>query len=313
MIKYWECIDANSEYCPCYLAETKDCISCSQLGGENFCDCKWNGVCIYNNYINSLKNNNQRRKNYIGKIIGKKKNGNNLFIIKIQTDENLVKRLREPGSYVFIKGLKDKDYFYTPMTIFKIDSKNTFYIAYQEIGCKTKKLKEIEDINIKGPYWHGILGSKYLKNTTNSTVLIFARGIGQSSILIPIEKLIDNKNKVFMLLDKGKLDTLYVYDFIDTNDLIIKELDLFSKYGKVYSEKLLKKKYFTLVLSAGSNMLHRNVSKKINKLENKPYFLATNNGILCCGEGICGSCKMKSKDNAEIKLCKSVVNPRLLY
>ncbi|NFG18899.1 sulfide/dihydroorotate dehydrogenase-like FAD/NAD-binding protein, partial [Clostridium botulinum] len=43
-----DCIDAGSEYCPCHLAETGDCILCSQLSGKKFCDCiNWKGVCIY--------------------------------------------------------------------------------------------------------------------------------------------------------------------------------------------------------------------------------------------------------------------------
>lgn len=314
MRKYWECIDANSEYCPCYLAETGDCISCSQLGGENFCYCQWNGICIYDKFCNTLKSDIQARENYIGEIIEKKEYKNNLIILKVKTEEDLIKHLKEPGSYVFIKGINDKDYFQTPMSILKIDSKETLYIAYQEIGCKTKNLKDKKEINIKGPYWHGILGNKYFKSIANSKVLVIARGIGQSSILLAIEKLLGNNNKVFILLDKGKLDALYIYDFLDNKDkLIIKELDLFSEYGNEYVKSLLKKEDFNLILSGGSNMLHRKVKGIINSLNIKPYFLTSNNGILCCGEGVCGSCTMKSKDKVKVKLCKSIINPNKLY
>ena len=42
-----DCIDAGSEFCPCHLAESGECILCSQLQGSHFCDClNWKGVCI---------------------------------------------------------------------------------------------------------------------------------------------------------------------------------------------------------------------------------------------------------------------------
>ncbi|HLR34381.1 MAG TPA: sulfide/dihydroorotate dehydrogenase-like FAD/NAD-binding protein [Tissierellales bacterium] len=314
MVKYWKCVDAGSEYCPCYLAETKNCISCSQLRGEEFCDCQWNGVCILNEYINNLEKVSLSRKNYKGKIIDKKILENGVVIIKIKTEKDLVKNLMEPGSYVFIKGIKDEDYFKTPMSIFKIDSEANIYIVYQELGCKTKSLRDKYEINIRGPYWHGILGSRNLKNITNSKSLVIARGIGQSSILLATEKLISNNNKVYIILDKGKLNSLYFYDFFDDMDkVIIKELDLFTKEGSTFLESILKKEKFSLVLSGGSNMLHRRISSKISLLDEKPYFLTSNNGILCCGEGVCGSCMVKTIDGTKTKLCKSLVAPNKLY
>ena len=43
-----DCIDAGTEYCPCHLAETGDCILCSELCSKTFCDCvNWKGTCIY--------------------------------------------------------------------------------------------------------------------------------------------------------------------------------------------------------------------------------------------------------------------------
>ena len=57
MKEYANCIDCGTEFCPCKLAETGECILCSQLQGEHFCDClNWNGVCIYQElYNNGMK------------------------------------------------------------------------------------------------------------------------------------------------------------------------------------------------------------------------------------------------------------------
>ena len=42
------CADAGGKYCPCHLAYSGDCIKCSLIRGEKTCECKWQGVCIYN-------------------------------------------------------------------------------------------------------------------------------------------------------------------------------------------------------------------------------------------------------------------------
>mgnify|MGYP000921887947 CR=1 FL=1 len=49
-----DCIDCGTEYCPCHLAESGECIMCSQLQGECFCDCvNWKGVCVYQELFNN--------------------------------------------------------------------------------------------------------------------------------------------------------------------------------------------------------------------------------------------------------------------
>ena len=51
-----DCIDAGSEFCPCHLAESGECILCSQLQGSHFCDClNWKGVFIKNFIIMVIK------------------------------------------------------------------------------------------------------------------------------------------------------------------------------------------------------------------------------------------------------------------
>ena len=42
------CADAGGKFCPCHLGKSGDCIKCSLIRGEKTCDCKWQGVCIYN-------------------------------------------------------------------------------------------------------------------------------------------------------------------------------------------------------------------------------------------------------------------------
>ena len=66
-----ECIDAGSEYCPCYLAETDDCIICSHLQGKEFCDCNWNGVCVYQDFCWLNEKKKDIRKTIEAQIVDK--------------------------------------------------------------------------------------------------------------------------------------------------------------------------------------------------------------------------------------------------
>ena len=60
-----DCIDAGSEFCPCHLAESGECILCSQLQGSHFCDClNWKGVCIYQELYNYCIKAKEQRKSY---------------------------------------------------------------------------------------------------------------------------------------------------------------------------------------------------------------------------------------------------------
>ena len=40
-INTYKCVDTGSENCPCELAVTGDCLTCSRLQGKDSCDCDW--------------------------------------------------------------------------------------------------------------------------------------------------------------------------------------------------------------------------------------------------------------------------------
>ena len=99
-----ECIDQGSDYCPCHLFETGDCIECTPPSAEKGCNCvNWKGVCIYQEYIWNGNKAKECRKSYCGEIISKENylGGINIFVIKIP--QSVVKELVYPGSYIFIR------------------------------------------------------------------------------------------------------------------------------------------------------------------------------------------------------------------
>ncbi len=310
MEKLYNCIDSGSRFCPCDLANTLDCISCSHLRGEDSCDCNWNGVCIlYEYYMNNMKSRGFRQV-YDGLIIDKSKIEDNLFLLKIKTEEELVKELNNMGSYVFINKFNTSHYN-APMSVLDID-KDSIYIVYYEMGPKTKGINKDEKIKIKGPYWNGIIGKSKLSDVENSSILIYARGIGQSSIVIPIKKL-KAKNKIVLFLDKGKTKSLYCLNFIKGFSLEIEEINLFTELGKKMLLDFMKVNPIDIVISAGAEMAHRELKCLLDELESQVEWFTTNNNILCCGEGICGSCIRKTNNGDRIKTCKTIIDPMNFY
>ena len=157
MSKPYKCIDSGSKYCPCNLVNTMDCISCSQLKGEEFCDCQWNGVCILYEYYMKNKTICDQRLDYKSQIVDKVNLDENLFLIKIKTDNKLIKELDSIGSYIFIRKADVNTYYSTPMSVFNLDE-NYIYVIYQAIGPKTKGLNKGDSLVLRGPYWGGIVG-----------------------------------------------------------------------------------------------------------------------------------------------------------
>ncbi|NMB27152.1 MAG: sulfide/dihydroorotate dehydrogenase-like FAD/NAD-binding protein [Tissierellia bacterium] len=312
MDKTYNCIDAGSKYCPCNLANTMNCISCSHLAGEDFCDCSWNGVCILYEYYMNNKQYSDFKKTYRGIVIGKVFLDKNLILLKIKLDKKLLNELNTIGSYVFIRKVNCSNYYDTPMSIFNIDE-DYIYIVYQEIGPKTKNIQCEEELSIRGPYWNGIIGEHKLSKVSNSNILIIVRGIGQSSILIPLNKLIKRNNKVVLFLDKGKLNSLYCLNYISDKNIRIEMLDLFSSEGEKKLIDFIRENPIDVVLSAGSEMLHRNVTAIVKESRKDIKIFVTNNNILCCGEGICGSCTRKIDSGERIKTCKTLIDPKQMY
>ncbi|MCF6459721.1 hypothetical protein [Clostridium sp. Cult3] len=312
MSKPYKCIDSGSKYCPCHLVDTMDCISCSQLRGEVFCDCQWNGVCILYEYYMKNQMVCDQRLDYESQIVDKINLDENLFLIKIKTDNKLIKELDSIGSYIFIRKADVNTYHNTPMSVFNLDE-DFIYVVYQAIGPKTKGFNKGDSLILRGPYWSGIVGEGDLSKIEKESIVIVARGIGQSSILIPLKKLIHKKNKIVLFLDEGKLNSLYCLDYVDNKNVKIVIMNMFDAIDRKKLEDYIKHNPINIVFSAGSDMVHREIKSMIEQTDKSIRWFVSNNNILCCGEGLCGSCIRKTKDGDRVKLCKTVIDPRKIY
>lgn len=307
-----ECIDAGSEYCPCYLAETGDCITCSILRGQDFCDCNWRGICIYSEFVwnNYIKKN--ERKTYLSEILEKQLLSNEVYLLKIKTTKTLARQLKQIGSYIFIRDENMPQFFDVPMSIMESNEKEGYiYIVYKVLGSKTKSLNLSNKVLIRGPYWNGVYGLNNVKTLKNNNCLVIARGVAQSPALLFVNKIIRNNN-ITLLLDKGNLEDNFILKHLSQYDMEIVFMDTMKYNDQKNIKKILIDKNIDFVFSAGSDILHKKVIELIDEVNPNIKIAATNNSEICCGEGVCGSCSIHLENTGSVKGCKTQIDIRQL-
>ncbi|CDF58178.1 sulfide/dihydroorotate dehydrogenase-like FAD/NAD-binding protein [Thermobrachium celere] len=322
MYKFVECIDAGSEYCPCHLAEKGQCIICSQLQNKVFCDCLyWKGTCIYHELLNNgnkAKKPRQYRKFDITKI---DKIRDDLYLYEIKVTNYLLRELDNYGAYVFLKKPNAPDYFSTPLSIMDVDyDKLTIKILIKVHGVKTKDIIECNDkIMVKGPYWNGIQGQRFLRNLINKDVLIIGRGVAAAPGVLGSRKLNINNNNVYVMLDPGKSIQNACTEYYLKYKAEVENLSIIDYKSKKITEafklrinELLATKDIQVILVAGDDEFNRKIINYIYRIKKDMYFASVNNSIMCCGEGICGSCQIELSGKY-IRSCKQQYNPLEYY
>ena len=318
-----DCIDAGTEYCPCKLAESGECLLCSQLHGSTFCDClNWKGICIYQEFYYNGNKAKEGRKTYNCVVEDRTLYDNEVLLIKFKAPHKLVIDLSKPGSFIFIR-TEENIYFDVPISILdaNIDT-NIISIMIEIRGVKTKKLLEIKEggnITIRGPYWNGVFGVKNIKKQKDSNAIVLARGIGMAPMLPVIKKLKENNNQVTVILDKAPFKDIYVTDYLEALEIVPQEMNLIDKgelsaEAKVSIKSLIKYNSINLIHIAGADILTFKVIDYLDELERKDIDLSCcNNFKMCCGEGVCGSCTTRFSGHRVKRFCKVQENPRDIF
>lgn len=310
-----KCIDINSKYCPCLLAETNQCVFCSHLKGELTCNCNWSGMCIlYEKHWQykkqqqgeeSLKTRMEEEVNFIIK----EKYNENTYKLEMQVSAELAKQLTKIGSFVFLRCPNDPHFFYFPVNIMKI-VENTLQVVIEAIGPKTVRIFEDNNskIVVRGPYWNGVLGQPWIDNITNGRIILVAGGIGQAPALPLATKLINtSNNQVIAILAPGKVGEIFIEKDLDDLGIVVHIVPSLRKFGMSLLKECLSQKP-DLIVSAGPDNQHYGVIAAMQAVRVNIPMVATNNATMCCGEGICGSCLSKTQGNKEIRLCKQQTN-----
>jgi len=326
-MKILDCIDAGTEYCPCYLAETGECLMCSQLQGKVFCDCiNWKGVCIYQEYMWNCSQCKENRQIQHCRVLAVDKVSPAVYLLTFKVQKTLARELNQPGAYIFLSACADTPYFDTPMSIMRADERaGTITVALQGKGAKTKFLIQSinepgEEIFLRGPYWNGVLGLKHLKSYQKGKALVIVRGIGQAPALPVAKKLVQGGNEVEVSLDIGTIKTDFtteLFQQLGCNVCQKEAIDLTKRSITAELSAQIKdsvlNKGVGLIYSGGSELLHQGVAKLIQEVGPAVHFVCSNNALLCCGEGICGSCQTRLADGSRVKRCKTQLEPMEIF
>ncbi|GAB6170283.1 sulfide/dihydroorotate dehydrogenase-like FAD/NAD-binding protein [Clostridium carnis] len=318
-----DCIDAGTEFCPCHLAESGECILCSQLQGSCFCDClNWKGVCIYHEFIDNGSKAKEGRKTYNCIVEEKILYKPDVLLIKFKSPHKLAIDLVKPGSFIFIRS-DENIYFDVPISILDSNIENNIITIMIEIrGIKTKKLLDItkgDEITIRGPYWNGVFGIKNIQRQKENDVLVIARGIGMAPMMPVIRKLTLNNNKVNLILDKTPYNRIYVEDLLKEYHLNPIEMNVIDKGNlslevKLAIKNMINEKNIKYIHVAGADILTVKIIEYLDELGASNIQLSCCNNVkMCCGEGVCGSCTARFSGHRVKRFCKVQDDPRNVF
>jgi len=308
-----QCIDMNSKYCPCLLADTNQCVFCSHLKGEATCNCNWSGMCIL--YEKHWQYNKQQGEEPIKIRVEEEVEfkvqeqiGQNTFILEMEVSCELAGQLKKIGSFIFVRSPKDPQFFNFPVNIMKV-AKNTLQIGMEAVGPKS--LSILADNNnkliVRGPYYSGVLGGPWIDNITDGNIILVAGGIGQAPAFPLAVQLMNTNNHVRAILAPGKVGKIFIDQQLAEMGVEVHSVSSLRQFGMPMLQEWVAMKP-DLIVSAGPDEQHYGVIAAMQAGGANIPMVATNNATMCCGEGICGSCLRKTRDNKNIRMCKQQID-----
>ena len=317
------CIDSGSENCPCYLAVTGDCLVCSRLQGKDCCDCRWNGVCIYNEFIQNGRRVNNPRKDFKAGIVEKQYYGDDLIVFVLEVGKGFALKASRPGSYVFLKAEGMEDYFQTPISVLNTEVElGRIYLAVKVLSGKTKQLAGCEGyLIVRGVYRNGILGIKKVIGSRGriddrKKTLIITKGVGFAPGAL-LAAWAAPKARVDFLVDPDKAGEEFVRDYLPKELTgTVRHVDLAALLGggEAAAEDFeladfVEQGGYDLIVVLTSDyyigVIGQCLSVRREAGGRVPEVTAcANNFHLCCGEGICGACTRVDENGTVFKMCK---------
>lgn len=306
------CIDINTGYCPCMLAETNNCVYCSHLKGGETCDCNWTGVCIM--YEKKWQTKKQRwrgddtpvRIEIETELTKKELLAENTYLLQFDVSETLAEQLNKIGAFIFMRKPEDPQFYHLPIGIMKVD-KQTIQVVVEDVGPKSARLlaNDHNRIWLRGPYFNGYFGQPWIENVKCGKILLVAGGMGQPPALPVVEKLIANGNNVVAIIAPGKTKKVFVEQAMLQLGAQVHVVASLRQVGIPMLRALFKSSECPeLVVSAGPDDQHYGIIAAMQAADVNLPMAATNNATMCCGEGICGSCIKETQTGEFIKTCK---------
>lgn len=330
-----------TEPCPCHLAETGDCLVCSQLAGKTFCDCiNWKGVCIYQEYVWNGNKAKEGRKISVCKVLKKENVESKVIILTILVNHKLAQDLMKPGSFVFLRHPNCMQFYDAPISVMESNiEENWIKVAIEIKGIKTKMINEInedEKILVRGPFFNGVLGIKHVNDSKEGVSILISRGIGMAPMVPVLKKLYANGNKTIVIMDKSPYRNIFIQEYLDICNSTVITCNTFEKgeLTEIFKSTLrslidIEYKNINLIHCDGPDILIYNVMNYLKDLKedmknkvnlngdsvniDKIWYTSCNNAKMCCGEGVCGTCSARFKGHIVKKMCKVQTDPEYVF
>lgn len=302
------CIDAGSQFCPCVLADLGECVACSLLKGEDLCDCSWSGVCIYSEWLWAGRRPLPPRPEFELPLIQIDSGSNTLAVFTVEIPGGLAGDVSAIGAFLFLRPPGTRQCFNTPVSLMDIHGCRARF-SVQIVGPKTKALARSSGVLLaRGPYWNGIWGVQRLRNLRDSRALIVAKGIGQGPAVHVAGSLIGGGNSVTVAFTPSE-SIPFVFVEKDLRGVGASLVPLDGGGGEMERSLAGMIGDFDLVHSSGPDTQHRMIMRLIRQASPRTKFTASNNSVMCCGDGVCGGCGVSTKTNHWTRACKASVNP----
>ncbi len=308
------CHDAGSPWCPCILADVGDCPVCPVLRGLNTCDeCHWTGLCVYE--LRSRAPEPQPPREFTSmRVISHRVIGPDLHRAEVEVARAWVHEIRRPGAFILAASEHAPQVSAAPMAVLASDE-TSMSIVLRVRGPKTRALAGARDCwMVKGPFRSGLLGTRRLYDLDEGEATILVSTTGQSLLPGVLRTLRAGNNRVTVSVDPGSTGSLYVLRELGDFPGHLRTLEFSSPRSystrRDWLRQTVRGNGPDLVVSLGSDYLHGRIAPLIGDDQG---WVASNNQIMVCGDGRCGSCSITLRDRTEIRGCKADVAPEDVF
>ena len=332
-INTYKCVDTGSENCPCELAVTGDCLTCSRLQGKDSCDCDWKGVCVLNEFLFNGRRANNKRKEKECRILSKYHAAEGFLILEIGVQKGFAIRCMRPATYVFLRNPEFDHHYDVPVSILDVNlNRPSITLGIRILSAKTKSLDKAEEsILVRGPSRSGFIGKNFKRMEGRVMILCSGAGVcpgifaynllsAASQTALVARDAVFEKSMVRRFLspaenhsDASKPAEGTSLKYLRGGNVTFRDFESEEETEKIRRTVRMEKTDHIVIL--GSREFTASLYEKLAEFHGKVHFVTSNDANICCGEGICGACEIVTRGGKRVRMCKcsESVDPAELY